>query len=78
MNDQPNADSPKEPKIIVDEDWKSQVEREKEELKHQEQTATSQGHRLATSATSHFWGAPFNIGHTSDGKHWHPSGPNIR
>lgn len=42
MNDQPNADSPKEPKIIVDEDWKSQVEREKEELKHQEQTATSQ------------------------------------
>ncbi len=30
-----NEDSPEEPKIIVDEDWKSQVEREKEELKRQ-------------------------------------------
>lgn len=32
-----NTDSTDEPKIIVDEDWKSQVEREKEELKTQAQ-----------------------------------------
>lgn len=30
-----------EPRIIVDEDWKSQVEREKEELKKQEQAGQS-------------------------------------
>jgi len=37
-----NTDSTDEPKIIVDEDWKSQVEREKEELKTQEQTGQDQ------------------------------------
>ena len=31
-----------EPKIIVDEDWKSQVEKEKEELRMQESTAPSE------------------------------------
>ncbi len=30
-----------EPKIIVDEDWKSQVEKEKEQLRQQESEATS-------------------------------------
>ena len=32
-----------EPKIIVDEDWKSQVEREKEELKKQAQSGQGEG-----------------------------------
>ena len=37
-----NEENNEEPRIIVDEDWKSQVEREKEELKKQEQTGQSQ------------------------------------
>lgn len=40
MNEE-NTDSADEPRIIVDEDWKSQVEREKEELKKQEESGES-------------------------------------
>ena len=36
-----NNESAEEPKIIVDEDWKDQVEREKEELKQQEEAGES-------------------------------------
>ena len=35
MTDDKNRDDDSEPRIIVDEDWKSQVEREKSELKNQ-------------------------------------------
>lgn len=38
MSDQPHE----EPKLIIDEDWKTQVQREKEELKQQQQEAESQ------------------------------------
>ena len=38
MSDKPNE----EPKLIIDEDWKTQVQREKEELKEQQQAAESQ------------------------------------
>ena len=37
-----NNESAEEPKIIVDEDWKDQVEREKEELKQQEEAGETQ------------------------------------
>lgn len=40
MNEE-NTDPTEEPRIIVDEDWKSQVEREKEELKQQEESGES-------------------------------------
>lgn len=40
MNEE-NTDPAEEPKIIVDDDWKSQVEREKEELKQQEESGDS-------------------------------------
>ena len=42
-----NNQSAEEPKIIVDEDWKSQVEREKEELKQQEQAGETQDSQSA-------------------------------
>lgn len=38
MSDKPNE----EPKLIIDEDWKTQVQREKDELKQQQQAAESQ------------------------------------
>jgi len=38
-----NEPAPEEPKIIVDEDWKSQVEREKEELKRQAEAGEKNG-----------------------------------
>lgn len=38
MSDKPNE----EPKLIIDEDWKTQVQREKEELKERQQAAESQ------------------------------------
>lgn len=41
-----------EPKIIVDEDWKTQVEREKEELKQKEALESSQESASETSAES--------------------------
>lgn len=36
----PNQDSTDEPKLIIDEDWKSQVQREKEMLKQQKDIAS--------------------------------------
>ena len=41
MNEE-NNESAEEPRIIVDEDWKSQVEREKEELKKQSEADENQ------------------------------------
>ena len=38
-----DENSNEEPRIIVDENWKSQVEREKEELRHQEEQGESTG-----------------------------------
>jgi hypothetical protein len=43
MSEEKESGSSDEPRIIVDEDWKSQVEREKEELKREAEQATSQG-----------------------------------
>lgn len=44
-----NDPSPADPKIVVDDDWKSQVEREKEQLK--EQVAAEQTHEDAPEAS---------------------------
>lgn len=35
--------TPDKPKIIVDDDWKTQVEAEKEQLQHQKETAPNEG-----------------------------------
>ena len=37
-----NEDTPKEPKIIIDEDWKTQVQREKERLKKQKESPSDE------------------------------------
>lgn len=45
MSDKPNE----EPKLIIDEDWKTQVQREKEELKEQQQAAASEAANVETA-----------------------------
>lgn len=45
MSDKPNE----EPKLIIDEDWKTQVQREKEELKQQQAAAESQAADVETT-----------------------------